>query len=351
MAGCSGKRGISSILGQWRRGIRGITAIVVAALGYQLCLPGAFASEPGAPDLTAMPTNTAVVIDPIQQTTNAIPVVLMGADEVDPPAAESGATNGIVQATPPADALPAETPPDASVGSAEQAEVPLATPAPSCHDTDEGSDFFANLIVELVDSDWTSSEAAVVIFVVIGVVVAAAVVVYAGVYLYEIATGQGDYRHWYQIESRAASLAGGSNRGQMAGARIAAGFEREADDVRTGLILEAGYMDLRIRPKDSDLRVHAEGGYVMAGAGIQWLFDDPRNPSSFGMELLAGVADDPDVDILSIARATLSFGIGSHGRMGLSVGALMLGLDADDSLLENHRQFVPLLGLETGFQF
>ncbi|HAS84082.1 MAG TPA: hypothetical protein DCS43_15730 [Verrucomicrobia bacterium] len=389
MAGGLGKRRMAAVCGRGSTPIRGITALLVAALGYQLCVPGTCAAEPVSPGLADMPTNATparvyhitpeqfeelkpllqangfrclpdtfstnslapLARDPFLKTTNAAPVVLPAAAVVDPPSAGSGLTNGMVQATPPVESVPAELPPAASDGSTGQPQVPVAAPSPSCHDTDGASDLFGNLIVELVDSDWTSSEAGVVIFVVIGVVVVLTVVVYAGVYLYEIVTGTGDYQHWYHIETRMASLAGGSHRGQLAGVKFSAGFEREADDMRTGLILEAGYLNLRMRPEKSDLRVHAEGGYLMAGAGIQWLFDDPRNPSGFGLELLAGVADDPDVEILSIARATLGFGIGSHGRLGLSVGALLVGLDPEDGLLEYPKQFIPMIGLETGFQF
>lgn len=90
---------------------------------------------------------------------------------------------------------------------------------------------------------------------------------------------------------------------------------------------------------------------LVAGAGIQWLFGHLRNPSCLGFELLAGVADDRDVDIVSVARANLGVGIGSYGRFGLSLGSMLVGLDPEDGLLEHHKRFIPIIGLETGIRF
>ncbi len=343
-----GMRRRAAVFGRRCAVVRAVTAVLVVALGYQLYLPGASAAEPASPVVADVGTNAPAprvyymtpeqfeALEPqlqahgFQCLTNSV-----GSNAV--------ATVTIEQASP----IPE------SDNLVESYEEPVATESRShggCL-VGDSPDLIGNLIVDLIDTDWTSSEAAVVIFVVIGVTVVLTVVVYAGVYLYEIVTGTGDYRHWWQIEPRFESVSGGSSRGQLAGVKLSAGFEREADDMRTGLIVESGYMNLHIRPEGSDSRVRAEGGYLMAGAGVQWLFGSPRNPSGFGFELMAGVADDRDVDIISVARTNLGFGIGSHGRLGFTFGALLVGLDPEDGLLEHHNQFIPLIGLETGIRF
>lgn len=211
------------------------------------------------------------------------------------------------------------------------------------------SDEFGRLIVDLFNTDWSSGDAAIVVFVIVSAIVVLTVVVYAGVYLYEIVTGRGDYEHWLNIEPRVSVLYGRSGSGYFAGLTVAAGFESE--QTRTGALLEAGYMNLRVRPEESDGRIRAEGAYIMAGTGVNWLFGKTDNPSLFGLELLAGTADDPDVKLMSVARANLNFGLGTYGRFGVSLGSLLIGLEAGDGLLKDHNLFVPLLGFETGFRF
>jgi hypothetical protein len=220
---------------------------------------------------------------------------------------------------------------------------------PSNEQIDRTSNVVGDLIVEIIDTDWTSSDAAIVIFVIIGVTVVFSVVVYAGVYLYEIVTGTGDYDYWCDFQARFATVSGGSNRGQLVGGKFAAGFER--GNMRTGMLLEGGYLDLHVKLDEVEERVRAEGGYLMAGAGVQWQFGDTQNPSGLGLELLAGVADDPGVDLLSVARAHLGLGIGAYGRLGLSIGALMVGLEPEEGFVGNHHQFIPILGFETGLRF
>ncbi len=347
MSGFLGMRRRAAVFGRRCAVVHAVTAVLVVALGYQLYLPGASAAEPASPVVADVGTNAPAprvyYMTPEQFEALEPQLQAHGYQSL----TNSVGTNAVATVT--IEQVPPE-PESGNVADAYEEPVESETP-PHGGPADASSDLVGNLIVELIDTDWTSSEAAVVIFVVIGVTVVLTVVVYAGVYLYEIVTGTGDYRHWWQIEPRFESVSGGSSRGQLAGVKLSAGFEREADDMRTGVIVESGYMNLHIRPEGSDSRVRAEGGYLMAGAGVQWLFGTPRNPSSLGFELMAGVADDRDVDVVSVARVNLGFGLGTHGRLGFSVGALLVGLDPEDGLLEHHNQFIPLIGLETGIRF
>jgi hypothetical protein len=80
------------------------------------------------------------------------------------------------------------------------------------------------------------------------------------------------------------------------------------------------------------------------------MLEQQANPSWLGMEILAGSASDPGVKLMSVARATLNFGIGSRGRLGFTAGAMSLGLEADEGILTNRNHFSTLLGIETGLR-
>ncbi len=256
----------------------------------------------------------------------------------------------------PTNALPPEitaTPaPDPEMGLADTQEAPFPDDPGRIHSSnaDTLSDDVGDLLVEIMRTDWTSSDASLVIFVVIGAIVVLAVVVYAGAYLYDMATGSGDYQHWWTLETQASFLTGNDSRGYSAGLKFSAGFERA--DTRVGAILESGYLDVGIRQEGQSERLNADGVFVMAGAGVRWIFGEaPENPSHVGFELLAGTAWDDQVDVMSVARANLSLGIGSRGRLGFTVGSMFLGLDPAEGILKQRNNFTTLLGIETGIRF
>jgi hypothetical protein len=55
--------------------------------------------------------------------------------------------------------------------------------------------------------------------------------------------------------------------------------------------------------------------------------------------------------VMSVARANLSLGIGSRGRLGFTVGSMFLGLDPAEGILKQRNNFTTLLGIETGIRF
>jgi len=215
--------------------------------------------------------------------------------------------------------------------------------------TGDCSGFF-ELMADLGSSDWSNSDAPLVIFVVIGVTVVVAVVVYAGAFLYELATGGGKYSYWWDVQVQTTALCGSGDQGYLAGLKLASGFENT--DARVGFVLEGGYLDTRIRPDEAADRIDIVGGFVMAGASVRWPFGrSEMNPSFFGLELLAGTAEDEDVNLMSAARANLSFGIGAGTRLGFSLGALYLDLDPADGILGHIDKYTALVGVEAGFRF
>jgi len=194
------------------------------------------------------------------------------------------------------------------------------------------------------------SDAAIVIFIIVGVSVVAAVIVYSAALLYQAGAGLGGYDYWWDTEIHGATLVGGGDRGGMAALRIGSGVDlREA---RLGLVLEGGYIDAEIALDEAPDQVDVEGGFAMGGAGVRWPFgSSTSNASFFGIELLAGTIWDADVDLMSVARTTLSLGLREHLRLGFSLGALYLGLDAEDALVEDIDNFTTLLGVEAGVRF
>lgn len=193
-------------------------------------------------------------------------------------------------------------------------------------------------------------DSAIVIFIIVGVTVVAAVVVYSAALLYQAATGQGGYTYWWDSELYGATLVGGGDSGTMASLRIGSGAAME--NARLGMLIEGGYLDAKIGIEDIKDDVDIEGGFLMGGAGVRWPLNSAANNVSFlGMELLAGKVWDDDVDLISVARATLSIGLGDHARLGFSLGALYLGLDETDTLVEDADNFTTTLGLEAGVRF
>lgn len=194
------------------------------------------------------------------------------------------------------------------------------------------------------------SDAAIVIFIIIGVCVVAAVILYSGALLYQAATGVGDCSYWWDTNVHTATLAGGGDSGGIAALRIGSGVDLL--EARLGLVLEGGYIDAEITLDEAPDQLDVEGGFVMGGAGVRWpLGSSASNASFFGMELLAGKIWDVDVDLMSVARATLSLGLREHLRLGFSLGALYLGLDAEDALVEHIDNFTTLVGVEAGVRF
>ena len=209
---------------------------------------------------------------------------------------------------------------------------------------------FFDLTRDLGRSNWSDNDAAIVIFVVVGAVVVFAVLVYAGAFLYELATGKGTHSYWWDMEGKTSFLCSHANSGHMAGARLSSGFENA--QAKVGLVFEAGSINAEIHPQEAMGKVNVEGGYAMAGAGIRWpLSAEKINPSFIGVELLAGTSSDESVRMMSTACASLSFGLGLRMRLGASLGALYLGLDPTEGPLKKFDNFTTLVGIQAGYRF
>lgn len=211
-------------------------------------------------------------------------------------------------------------------------------------------DGFDGLVADLGNSDWSSGDGAIVIFVVVGVVVVLSVVVYAGAFIYQALLGSGDIDYWWDVEGYGSILFGKESDGYMTGARLCSGLTDSA--VRVGLVLEAGHIDTDVVIPPTVALVNVKGTYGMAGAGVRWNVGGyENNPSFLGIELLGGTASSENVDLMSAARATVSFGMTEHTRVGFSVGALYMGLASDDGILDDVDNFSTTVGMQAGYRF
>jgi hypothetical protein len=256
--------------------------------------------------------------------------------------AAAGATNAVtnqVQGV-------SERAPGGRVPASRVSESRPVSQAPDGH----AAEVFVRIVGDVGHIDGSSREFAIVIFVIVAAVVVVAIVAYAGVVLYDLLSGAGQYAYWWDIEAQASMLAGAGSEGGLFGAKLSTGVQDR--DTRVGLVLEGGQLDARVHlDRDSD-RVDVNGAFLMGGVGIRWgIGGAPVNPAYFGMELLAGGSSADNVDLMSTARMELSFGVGSRMRVGFSLGALYLGLNPTEGILKDYDQFSTLLGVQSGFRF
>lgn len=209
---------------------------------------------------------------------------------------------------------------------------------------------FDGLVGDLGGIDMPSNEGAIVIFVVIGAVVVLSVVVYAAAFIYEAALGSDEVDYWWDVEAHGALLFGKGSDGYMTGARFSSGFANH--HARLGLVLEGGYLDTEIG-QDSPLGpMLISSAYGMAGAGVRWMLGGyENNPTFLGVELLGGTATAEDVDLMSAARGTVSLGITENARLGFTLGALYMGLDKDEGIVQDIDNFSTMIGMQAGYRF
>jgi hypothetical protein len=213
------------------------------------------------------------------------------------------------------------------------------------HHDDGGSVF-----IDIVNTDWGGGDAAVVLYVLIGVVVVAAFIVYAVDYVYRLAVHPEDISYWWSLDLHSTWLAGGSEDGFFVGSKLSTGIIQEA--ARAGLSIEVGYFDVNVDIAGAPSELEVDGAYGMLGPHIRWTWNRARrNPSHFVVELLTGVTSSTDIDIVSVARAGVSLGVGEQGRLGLNIGTMYLDMELDEGLIRDDDDFSLVVGTEVGFRF
>lgn len=206
-------------------------------------------------------------------------------------------------------------------------------------------------------SDLGNDDVAVVLFVIIGVFVVAALIVYAGKYIYDVATSRGKYGYWWEIGPSVSVIEhknqyGFKENGILAGVKVATGFTDR--NVQIGLAGEAGLIDANLYYEDKKGLLEFEGLYGMAGPAIRLLFYDREkspNPSYLLLELLAGTSEHEEAGLLSLARIGLNWRVKKHLRIGLNIGALYFDLKETESIIKKEDNFRFMGGIGFGYRF
>ena len=198
--------------------------------------------------------------------------------------------------------------------------------------------------------DVGNDEMAVVIFVVIGVIVVAAAIVYAGVFISSVLLGDWDeVEGWSEVCLNGSFFSGEDRNGGMYGLRFAGGFSTDTADA--GLAVEVGSINGRIATRESGEPVDISTAYGIIGPTVRWVMDPEGNPISIDVDLLTGMAGDDNLDLLSRASVGVSWGIGSHWRLGFGIGALYLKVRRSEGLVSSDNEFNLVAGVQTGARF
>ena len=208
--------------------------------------------------------------------------------------------------------------------------------------------------VDFIDFSGTfdvgNDEFAVVIFVVVGVIVVAAAIVYAGFFIGSMLAGNwAEVEGWGEVCLNGSFFSGEDRSGGMYGLRFAGGFSTDTADA--GLAAEVGSINGRIATRESGESVDISTAYGIIGPTIRWVFDEEGNPISIDLDLLTGVAGDDNLDLLSRASVGVSWGIGSHWRLGFGIGAMYLKVKRSEGLVNTDSDFNLVGGLQTGVRF
>jgi hypothetical protein len=263
----------------------------------------------------------------------------VGGSVTPPPSATNTSTGNSPTSAVPAVTQAADSP-ERPVPEAPPSEVP---PPDTCAGLD-------GLMVDLSGIDIPSDEGAIIILVVVGVVVVLSVVVYAAAFLYALAIGSGDVGYWWDLEAHGSLLFGNESDGYMSGIRFSSGLENMP--VMVGLVLEGGQIQADMGAQSPLGITEISGAYGLAGAGVRWALGGyESNPTYLGFDLLGGTAADENVNLMSVARANISLGFSPHLRFGFSLGALYMGLEADDGLIQDIDNFSTMTGVQIGYRF
>jgi hypothetical protein len=198
--------------------------------------------------------------------------------------------------------------------------------------------------------DVGNDELAVVIFVVIGVIVVAAAIVYAGFFIGSWLVGDwNEVEGWGEVCLNGSFFSGEDRSGGMYGLRFAGGFSTDTADA--GLAVEVGSINGRIATRESGERVDISTAYGIIGPTVRWVLDAEGNPISIDVDVLTGIAGDDNLDLLSRASIGVSWGIGSHWRLGFGIGALYLKVKRSEGLVNTDSDFNLVGGVQTGVRF
>ncbi len=200
--------------------------------------------------------------------------------------------------------------------------------------------------LDLPDIDG-SGDSALVVLVVIGVIVVAVLVVYAGKYLYDVATSNKKYDYWmdmgwtYTYFSSEATY----NAGSMSGVKFSTGFKDGS--AKIGMSAEAGAFAFKLDGAKEFSWVEYGGSYAMAGPHVR--FESGPNTYVY-LELLGGKSSHESVDTLALGRFGIQALIG-RVTAGINIGAIYMGLEDAEGIAKDADNYETTTGFEIGYSF
>lgn len=207
----------------------------------------------------------------------------------------------------------------------------------------------AGVRLRMPDLNFSGSGDSAAIFVIIGAVVVVALVVYAGEYLYEVIATDKQHSYWIDNSFIYSNFYNDytQNSGSMAGYKLSFGFDSK--NTKVGVSAEVGSFDFSFFQEGSRW-LDANGAYFMAGPTVR--FYPPTDKSGYLFaEMLGGKSDNKNINTLGQTRVGVSKTFPNDLILGLSVGAIFVGLNDDEGILEYKDEFETTASFEMGYKF
>lgn len=199
------------------------------------------------------------------------------------------------------------------------------------------------------DLNFSGSGDSAVIFVIIGAIVVVALVVYAGEYLYEVIATDKQHSYWIDNSFIYSNFYNDytQSSGSMAGYKLSFGFDGK--NTKVGVSAEAGTFDFSFFQEESRW-LDANGAYFMAGPTVRFYPPTDKTAYLFA-EMLGGKSDNKNINTLGQARLGVSKTFQNNLILGLSLGAIFVGLNDDEGILEYKDEFETTTSFEMGYKF
>ncbi|WP_455205533.1 hypothetical protein, partial [Kaarinaea lacus] len=193
----------------------------------------------------------------------------------------------------------------------------------------------------------SSTEGLVVLLVVVGVILVAALVFYAGVYLYELASGKFELPSWWEAKVNLDIVSGDQLDGTLSGLRFKTGLSDDKSFL--GLALEAGYFDLDLDLNYSSTPESAYGAYWLVGPSIEFI--SRKEPLSLGFEFLGGRSLHDNIGAMSVMKLGFNIRTPQSALINMHVGGLYTDLKNTSGLIDRFDEYNWIYGVELGFEF
>lgn len=191
----------------------------------------------------------------------------------------------------------------------------------------------------------SSKEGLVVLLVIVGVILVAALVFYAGVYLYELASGKFELPSWWEAKINLDFVSGDQLDGTLSGLRFKTGLSDDKSFL--GLALEAGYFDFDL--KYSPTSESAYGAYWLVGPSIE--FTSRNEPVSLGFEFLGGRSLHDNIGAMSLMKLGFNIRTPQSALINIHLGGLYTDLKNTSGLIDRFDEYNWIYGVELGFEF